>query len=515
VVWGVTDWAAAPDHHLQAKVNGVTVGDDIFDGLTEKVIKFDLPAGTLREGENTLELTLPGDTGVRYDLINFDKFSVAYQRSFAAKDGQLIFTAAGKAFTVTGLPTQNIVVYRVDEKGLARLGKVVIKSAGAGYSVSFAGSNRPAKYMVSTVETLAAPGMEATRLKVNLDNPAQYLIIAHPDFIAGIQPLAQARQAEGYTVSVVDVNDLYAQYNYGIFDPQAIKDYIKHAAQSLGTEYVLLVGGDTYDYRNFLGRNSVSFIPSLYISTGPIANFVPADPLYADIDGNNAPDLAIGRFPVRTQAELDIMVKKTLDYASKDYGYTSIFVSDLDDGLVSYKQVNQQLAAGMPSGWQIQNIDLDDTSVSTARQQLLASMNGGTALVTFTGHSGLSAWTFSGLFNTSHAASLTNAGRPFVAVQWGCWNTYYVDPVNNYLVHSLLVSGDKGAAAVLGASTLTDSESERQLGLLFTPLMTTPGMPIGSALQQAKAELALAHPELLDVLLGWSLMGDPALVVQP
>ena len=33
--------------------------------------------------------------------------------------------------------------------------------------------------------------------------------------------------------------------------------------------------------------------------------FVPADPLYADVDGNNMPDLAIGRFPVRTSSELE------------------------------------------------------------------------------------------------------------------------------------------------------------------------------------------------------------------
>ena len=47
------------------------------------------------------------------------------------------------------------------------------------------------------------------------------------------------------------------------------------------------------------------------------------------------------------------------------------------------------------------------------------------------------------------------------SVQWGCWNTYYVDPVNAYLVQSFLFSGDRGAAAVLGASTLTDSSSEQ------------------------------------------------------
>ena len=142
-------------------------------------------------------------------------------------------------------------------------------------------------------------------------------------------------------------------------------------------------------------------------------------------------------------------------------------------------------------------------------------MNQGVALVSFTGHSGPTSWTFSNLFNTSDAAALTNTGKPFVVVQWGCWNTYYVDPVNNYLVQKFLFSGDRGAAAVLGASTLTDSGSEEMLGALLTPRLVIPGLPVGQALQESKSELARTHPELLDVLLGWSLMGDPALVIQP
>ena len=312
-----------------------------------------------------------------------------------------------------------------------------------------------------------------------------------------------ARKAQGLTVSVVDVNDLYAKYTYGVFDPQAIKQYIAYATSKLGTRYVLLVGGDTYDYRNYLGKNSISFIPSLYITTGPVAKFVPVDPLYADVNGDNVPELAIGRFPVRTTAELDMVVKKTLAYAGKNYGRTAVFASDLNDGIVSFKNNSNSLAASLPVGWSVENIHLDDMSVTSARTQLLAAMNGGTALVTFTGHSGPASWTFSNLFNTTDAAALTNAGRPFVVVQWGCWNTYYV------------FSGDSGAAAVLGASTLTDSNSEQMLGELLTPYMVTPGMSIGQAMQAAKYELAQTHPELLDILLGWSLMGDPALVIEP
>jgi hypothetical protein len=515
VVWGVTDWPQSPDHHLVVSLNGVVVAAQTFDGLTEQTLNIVLPAGTLQEGANTLRLTLPGDTGVDWDLINLDKFTVTYQRVFQAVDGRLAFTAAGQAFKVTNLPSKDVVVYQMTQKGPVRLAQVLVQAGGNTYSATFAGTNQPLKYLVTTVEALYAPVMQPTRLQADLNHPAQYLIIAHPNFISGLGPLVQARQAQGLTVSVVDVNDLYTQYTYGVFDPSAIQQYIAYAAQNLGTQYVLLVGGDTYDYRNYLGVNSLSFIPSLYATTGAMVKFVPSDPLYADMNEDNIPDLAIGRFPVRTTAELDQIINKTLAYAGKDYGRTAVFASDKTDGSFSFKDISNSLAAGLPGAWSVENIHLDAVSVSTARTQLIAAMNRGTALVTFTGHSAPTMWTFSGLFKTQNAAALLNAGRPFVAVQWGCWNNYYVDPVNNSLVQSLLFSGDRGAVALLGASTLTDSASEELLGELLTPILVTPGMSIGQALQAAKLELAQTHPELLDVLLGWSLLGDPALVIEP
>ena len=515
VVWGVTDWPQSSDHHLLASLNGVALTDQTFDGLVEQKLKIELPVGLLQEGTNILQLTLPGDTGVDVELVTLDQFSVTYQRTFKAQDGRLTFKAAGEVFKVTNLPSKNVVVYRLEKNRMVKLRRIQVQADGDTFTASFAGTPRTSTYLVTTVESLYSPVFEATRLQVKLNQPAQYLIISHPNFIDGIQPLVQARQAQGLTVSVVDVTDLYTQYTYGIFDPQAIQTYIAYAVKNLGTQYVLLVGGDTYDYRNYLGVNSMSFIPSLYAKTGPIASFVPVDPLYADVDKDNIPDVAIGRFPVRTINELNMMVNKTLAYTGKDYGRTAVFASDLNDGGTSFKNISLALSAGMPSNWAVENVHLDDMNVVTARSQLIAAMNRGTALVTFTGHSGPQEWTFSNLFNIQNAATLTNAGRPFVVVQWGCWNNYYVDPIYNYLVQSFLLSGDRGAAAVLGATTLADSNSEHLLGQLLTPRLTQPGMTLGQALQISKSELAQTHPELLDVLLGWSLMGDPALVIEP
>lgn len=499
--------------HFKLSINGANLSDDSFVGYTEYEMVADIPPDMLLEGTNTMTLT--ATTGAASDVVVLDKYRLTYPRKFMAESGRLTFTAVGEIFKVTNLSSSDVFVYRLTERGLTRLTWVSVKREDGTFSATFAGGKESATYLVTTTAATNHPALEPTRLKVDLNQPADFLIISHPHFIDGLAPLVAARRVEGLTVNVVNVEDLYAQYSYGVLDPYAIQSHIRHAATNLGAKYVLLVGGDTRDYRNYTGNGQISFIPSLYARTSPTVMSVPVDPLYTDLTGDGLPNLAIGRFPVRSQAELALLVQKTLAYGQKDYGGTAVFASDKRDSTVSFKNISRGMEVRMPAGWSVEGIHLDDLAIATARMQLTAAMNRGTALVTFTGHSGPTAWTFNSLFTTSHAASLTNAGRPFVAVQWGCWNTYYVNPVAVYLQDSLLFSGDKGAAAVLGAVTLTESRSEQLLGDLLTPRMVQPGVRMGDALQSSKADLVRTNPELLDVLLGWTLMGDPTLVIQP
>jgi len=323
-----------------------------------------------------------------------------------------------------------------------------------------------------------------------------------------------ARQAQGFQVRVVNVEHIYDQFGFGIFDPQAIDDYLVHAANSMGTRYVLLVGGDNLDYFDNFRAGSISFIPSPYVRTGSLVAFAPADPMLADIDGDLVPDIALGRFPVRTSAELASIIDKTLLYASKGYGGTALFVSDAKESKISFASINDSISA-LGADWNVESISLDDPlSVAETKAQLLASFNRGVAMVTYAGHSGPNNWSMRNLLTSSDVANLSNAGRPTVVVQYGCWNAYYVAPSNGTMAHRFLLSGDRGAAAVMGATTLTSGSSDSLLAGLVTPHLASPGMTIGDAIVTAKQQIG---PEAgrLDVLIGWTLLGDPALVIQP
>ena len=117
------------------------------------------------------------------------------------------------------------------------------------------------------------------------------------------------------------------------------------------------------------------------------------------------------------------------------------------------------------------------------------------------------------MFNGFDAASLSNPDRPTVVTQWGCWNTYYVNPNEESMGHRFMMEGNRGAVSVMGAVTLTSAANERLLAhLLFERL--TQGMPLGNAITEAKKEFVNVSPNSKDVVLGWTLLGFPELTLQ-
>ncbi|MCL4810771.1 MAG: hypothetical protein KJ062_23675, partial [Thermoanaerobaculia bacterium] len=271
--------------------------------------------------------------------------------------------------------------------------------------------------------------------------------------------------------------------------------------------------GDTYDYHDALGQASKSFVPTLYAQTDPVVvRYAPADALYGDVDGDGVPEVAVGRFPVRTSAELSTMISKTLAWKSME---RAVLAADRSEASLNFTELSDGLATKIPKEIAVSRAYMDTLGLAGARAALRAEMNLGGAFVGFLGHSSYSRWSFAGLFTTSDALALTNTGRPLVVNQFGCWNNYFVDPTYNTLGHALLVKGDRGAAASLGMATLSNIETEGLLGPILTPLLMEPGKSIGQALLEAKAEAARIAPNRPDVQLGMTLLGDPELVLNP
>ena len=120
------------------------------------------------------------------------------------------------------------------------------------------------------------------------------------------------RQAEGWTVQLADLQDVYDERGFGDKSPDAVRAFIQaaRAGWRVPPRFVLLVGDATFDPRNFLGRGDFDFAPTRLIDT--TAMETASDDWFVDADLDGVPELAIGRWPVRTAAQAAALVSTTL-----------------------------------------------------------------------------------------------------------------------------------------------------------------------------------------------------------
>ncbi len=528
-LWGGTDYPQNPDHHLQLAVNGQMQADLLFDGVTERQVNMTIPMSDITTGEQHIIVTLPKDLPTAADLVHVESWSIRYPRQPVLTNGALSLETDQPAIELRGARAVDYTIYRQQADGTVQrirqyqLSENCTAQPGNTCRLRFVASpdGQNARYFVAEENALKQPALGIPPMPEDIvSEKAEYLIIAHPDFIGpALQPLIDHRAAQ-YTTKVVDVRQIYLWFSHSNVDAQAIADYIAFAVANMGTRQVLLVGGDTYDYQDKLGQGAISFIPTLYAQTDDLIRYSPVDAKLADVDNDNVPDVALGRLLVRSETELQTVVEKTLAFENKNYAQTAVFAADAYDAGqgYSFKQDALDLIAGLPPAWQAnigaaQQAFVDDDGVTGARAKITQAIENGVALTSFVGHSGPKDWTFSGLFKVSDALGLNNPGQPTLVTQWGCWNTYFVSPQEDTMAHAFMLNANGGAAAVLGASTLTSADAERGLAKLVLENLTHHGMSLGQAVLQAKRDWAAQHPDDLDVILGWNILGDPAITL--
>lgn len=150
---------------------------------------------------------------------------------------------------------------------------------------------------LDAVSNIARPKLRAAA-RGAAATPVDYLIVSHPLFLDELQPLVQQQQQRGYRVRVVRSDDILARGDHAL-EPQVLRSFIAE----VNPRFVLLVGGDSYDYADNLGLGSMSFIPTFYRVADPIVRFAATDHPYVDANDDGNPERAIGRIPARTIEE--------------------------------------------------------------------------------------------------------------------------------------------------------------------------------------------------------------------
>ncbi len=342
----------------------------------------------------------------------------------------------------------------------------------------------------------------------------EYLIVTHADYLSAAQRLAAAKSAEGFAAQVLDVERAYDRHAAGVPEALAVRALLREAlGRGHRLRYVLLLGDDTFDPRGLLGGADRADVPSLDGWDGAFGR-VPSENLYADLDGDGAPEVALGRLPARSAAEAELLVDKIEAQQALLSPGRARHVFALDNqspGDFPFPHAGRQVAEQLPPGSSVTYADVS-TGVTAARAALLAALGEGRALAHYFGHAGNAQWADEHLLDTGMLAGLAGTQRASVVLSWACESDWYQYDLGSSLGEALLRVPQGGAVASFGPSGISEPVLQRMLyQRLYAHLLD--GARLGDAVRAAKAEAAQATPQARPVIEGFNLLGDPALAV--
>jgi len=350
--------------------------------------------------------------------------------------------------------------------------------------------------------------------------PVDYLMIVHGSLQAALEPLAALHRRRGLRVEVVDVEDIYGEFNDGIVSPEAIAEFIRHTKihrQPPALQYVLLAGDASWDVYSDAGVRR-NLIPTLQVQV--YDELAASDNGFATGgDEDWRPDLAIGRIPASTADELSGVVDKIIRYtetpADGDWRRRITWVTDSN---AQFQAISNQLAQGLKSAGFLENLIYPRENEATTeqdQQDIVDAINDGQLLLHFLGHGGRFVWrtgapdyrNSSDLFSTTNIEQLHNAGRLPMILSMTCSSGPFDHPEAGSIAESFLMRANGGAIAVLAASWRVPAS--QSFSSLVTGELTRPGQSVGEAIMKAKQ----AEPNRA-LVESYNLLGDPALLLQ-
>ena len=454
-----------------------------------------------------------------------------------ADDGNLVLDSeAGRRYVVApdSLPT----IYLPTISGSASASRVATADAAAQL-------NRLSMWMRPVLSTYRPANL-------NSAYNAEVLYISHRAFLDALTPLVLARQAQGYTVAVVDVQSIYDGWSGGQISPQAIRAFLRYAAAtgSRAPIAVTLIGDGTSDPLNYTGRNNVTYIPPYLIVVDPWLGETACESCYAQLDGDDPlsdslMDMKLGRVPVKSAEELTGYIAKLLPYENDPVAAmkrnSMLYVTDNyrnTDGTVDaagdFTVVAEQSIGQQPAHMQVDRVYYDPMNLAQSQpwrisdavrayESTLSAWQKGPGFITYIGHAHHWQWASTDLNATPpyllglyDPDALNNQADPSIVLGLTCLTGAFQTPAfaGTTIDERMLLNPKGGAVAVWGSTGLGVGygHDSLQRGFYRQYWSSQPGETIGDLVLAGYLELFSRGVCCQETLRTFSLLGDPLTV---
>ena len=357
------------------------------------------------------------------------------------------------------------------------------------------------------------------------------------------------RQHDGMRVNVVPADELFNEFSSGTPDANAYRRYMKMLYDRAETEadmpsHLLLFGDCVWDNR-MLTQDCRNMSPDDYLLVFESENSFSETTCYADDgfyclldDGEGAnlltsdrPDIAVGRFPVTTEAEAKIMVDKTIGYVeNKNAGSwqnTIVFMGDDGDANIHMHDVNEVADATISAHpeYLVRKIMWDaypqETSASghgyPAVTNLIKRLQSSGALIfDYGGHGRPDQVSHENVLRLTDFKAFSNKNLP-LWVTATCDIMPY-DGVEPTIGEAAVLNENGGAMAFFGTARTVFVPENKAINRAFMKYVLTydsNGKPItiGEAQRLTKSYLITSSEDRSANKLQYQLLGDPAVAL--
>lgn len=498
-------------HRVNIFFNGAEAGTIAFAGHAQGVAKLSIPQTILREGQNQVTLAREGG---ETDISLVDYVRLTYWHTYTADNDALSFTASGKQrVTIDGFSNNLIRLMDITDPGAVQEVRGTVAQHKSGFAIT-ATAPKPGQrtLLAFTDGRVKKPATVTANYPSDWRNPrhsADFVIITHRNFVDSVEPLAALRQSQGLSVSVIDVEDLYDEFNYGNKSPLALRDFLAFARSNWkkAPRFVLFAADSSLDPRNYLGGGDFDLVPTKLVDTVYLE--AASDEWFADFNSDGLSDMAVGRLPIRNAGEAATMVSKIVGYNRSARPDGVLLVSDTNDSF-DFEAASAELRALVPAGVGVEEIRRAQWG-NGARDKLVESLNRGQMIVNYTGHGSVDMWRGQ-LLSSADARGLTNGDRLPLFVIMTCLNGYFHDAAVDSLAESLMKAERGGAVAVWASSAMTVPNAQALMNqelyrLIFASNSSSAqSLTLGEAIANVKASVIDA-----DLRGTWILFGDPTM----